>query len=59
MRVFTRYESGVMALAITPPGVLKPCLSCKASTEVRDRTLARAVPHSGRNTLISGDGIKE
>jgi len=54
MRVFTRYES----LAFTPPGVLKSYRSCKASTEVRDRTLARAVPHSGRNTLISGDGIK-
>jgi len=32
--------------AITPPGVLETCWFCKASTEVRDRTSARAVPRS-------------
>ncbi len=39
-------ESGVIASAITPPGVLKTRGFCEVSTEVRDRTLARAVPRS-------------
>jgi len=44
--VFIGRESGVIALAITPPDVLETCWFCKDSTEVRDRSLARAVPRS-------------
>jgi len=44
--VFTSSGSGVMASAITPPG----CRTCKASTEVRDRTAKQAKYFSALTT---------
>ena len=47
LRTLTSCDSGVMALAITPPGVFGDLPNCgKVQTEVRDRTVARAGPHS-------------
>ena len=50
MRVFLCSKSGVMALAIYTTGRVGDLPVCgKASTEVRDRTLARIGPQCARH----------
>ena len=47
LRIFAGCGSGVRALALTPPGVFGDLLHfTRLQTEVRDRTVARAGPHS-------------
>ena len=50
-------ESGVGALALTPLDALETCRTlARLQSEGRDRSLARAVSHSGLQLLETGGG---